>query len=130
MARPYIEQHFDQPLDHIFRGTGRACRATRGVVMALARFDLAKETLTVASVGNIEVRLVSSPQRFNLIVRRGIAGLNAPNPLPNEHPWTAETLLIMHSDGLATHWERLHRTESGPAGGHCQPVAWQVRQNR
>jgi anti-sigma regulatory factor (Ser/Thr protein kinase)/serine/threonine protein phosphatase PrpC len=104
-ARQYIEQHFDQPLDHIFRGTGRACRATRGVVMALARFDLAKEQLTVASVGNIEVRLVSSPQRFNLVVRRGIVGLNAPNPVPAEHPWTAETLLIMHSDGIGTHWD-------------------------
>jgi hypothetical protein len=37
-------------------------------------------------------------------VRRGIVGLNAPKPVPVEHPWTAETLLIMHSDGLHTHW--------------------------
>ena len=104
-ARQYIERHFDQPLDGLFRGTGRASRATRGVVMALARIDLAKERLTVASVGNVEVRLVSSPQRLNLIVRRGIIGLNAPSPVPAEHPWTSDTLLIMHSDGLKTHWD-------------------------
>jgi hypothetical protein len=48
-ARQYVESHFDQPLDQIFRGTGRACRATRGVVMALARFDcLPKSTWGVA----------------------------------------------------------------------------------
>ncbi len=37
--RHYVESHFEEPLVAIFRGTGRACRGTRGVVMALARFD-------------------------------------------------------------------------------------------
>ena len=103
-ARQYIEQHFDQSLANLFLGVDRACRATRGVVMALARFDLARQTLTVASVGNIEVRLVGSPEKFNLVVRRGIVGLNAPKPVPSEHPWTSTCLLIMHSDGIRTHW--------------------------
>lgn len=103
-ARQYIEQHFDQPLDSIFRGVERACRATRGVVMALARFDLLQKKLTAASVGNVEMRLLGSPVRFNLIVRRGILGLNAPRPVCTEHPWTSTSLLIIHSDGLRTHW--------------------------
>lgn len=103
-ARQYIEHHFDQPLDSIFRGVGRACRATRGVVMALTRFDLARKKLTAASVGNVEMRLIGSPERFNLIVRRGVLGLNAPNPVCLEHPWTPTSLLIIHSDGLRTHW--------------------------
>ena len=38
-ARQYVESHFSQPLEAIFQGVGRACRATPGVVMALARFD-------------------------------------------------------------------------------------------
>jgi anti-sigma regulatory factor (Ser/Thr protein kinase) len=103
-ARHYIERHFDQPLPSLFLGVGRACRTTRGVVMALARFDLTRQTLTVASVGNIEVRLVGSSEKFNLVVRRGIVGLNAPNPVPAEHPWTSSSLLIMHSDGIRSHW--------------------------
>jgi anti-sigma regulatory factor (Ser/Thr protein kinase)/serine/threonine protein phosphatase PrpC len=105
MARQYVEQHFDQPLESIFRGTGRACRATRGVVMALAHFDLANHRLTVAGIGNIEVRLVGSPERFNLITRRGVLGMNAPNAVSTEHPWTSSSMLIMHSDGLKTHWD-------------------------
>lgn len=104
-ARQYIEQHFDQPLDSIFRGVGRACRATRGVVMALARFDLAQQKFRAASIGNVEMRLIGSPGRFSLIIRRGILGLNAPNPICTEHPWTPTSLLLLHSDGLRTHWD-------------------------
>jgi anti-sigma regulatory factor (Ser/Thr protein kinase) len=103
-ARHYVEQHFDQPLPNLFRGVERACRATRGVVMALVRFDLRKHTFTLASVGNVEVRLLGSTQRFNPIVRRGVIGLNAPQPVCFEHPWTSDTLLVLHSDGLRTHW--------------------------
>jgi anti-sigma regulatory factor (Ser/Thr protein kinase) len=103
-ARQYIEQHFDQPLESLFRGVGRVCRATRGVVMALARFELDQQRITIASVGNVEVRLIGCPERTNLIVRRGIVGLNAPNAVAVVRSWTSENLLIMHSDGLRTHW--------------------------
>src|SRR5262249_25500480 len=104
-ARQYLEQHFDQPLDSLFRGVGRACRATRGVVMALAHFDFAARNLTVASIGNVEMRLVGGSARFNPVIRRGIVGLNAPDPVCTEHPWTSTSLLIMHSDGLGTQWD-------------------------
>ena len=72
--------------------------------MALSRFDMARSILTVASVGNIEVRLFGSPEHFSLIVRRGVIGLNAPSPVILEHPWTPQCILVMHSDGLRTHW--------------------------
>ena len=73
--------------------------------MALARFDLAQQKLTVASVGNVEVRLIGGPQRLNLVVRRGIVGLNAPEAVLAEHPWTGQSILVLHSDGLRTHWD-------------------------
>ena len=117
-ARQYLEQHFDQPLDSLFRGVGRACRATRGVVMALARFDLARHKLTVANVGNVEMRLVGGTERFNPIVRRGIVGLNAPNAVPTEHVWPPAAVLIMQTDGLKTHWDwnEFRHLESMPPG--------------
>jgi anti-sigma regulatory factor (Ser/Thr protein kinase) len=104
-ARQYIEQHFDQSMDGLFRGVGRACRATRGVVMTLAHFDIARQTVTIASVGNVEVRLIGGAGKFNPAIRRGIIGLNAPNPAPTQHPWTPDCLLIIHSDGLRTRWQ-------------------------
>src|SRR5207245_4002449 len=96
-GRQYIERHFDQPLENLFRGVEIACRSSRGVVMALARFDLSARKLTVANVGNIEVRVVMGPAPVQVNVRRGVLGLNAPKPLLTEHRWTSGEMLVMHS---------------------------------
>jgi serine/threonine protein phosphatase PrpC len=103
-ARQYVASHADQPLDLIFRGVGRACRATRGVVMALARFDRGGTQLTFASIGNIEVRVFGSVEAINFPVRRGIVGVNAPNPLVTQQRWQPHHVLVLHSDGLTTLW--------------------------
>jgi anti-sigma regulatory factor (Ser/Thr protein kinase) len=66
-ARQYVERHYDQPLANIFLGVARTCRATRGVVMGLARFDWGQGTLTFASLGNIEARVFDSPEPMNLL---------------------------------------------------------------
>jgi anti-sigma regulatory factor (Ser/Thr protein kinase)/serine/threonine protein phosphatase PrpC len=104
-ARQYVEQHYDQPLEALFRGAGRACQATRGVVMMLVLIDAGRGTFTVASVGDIELRTWGTPERLGLIPRRGIVGLNAPRPAIAEHPFTPGTVLVMHSDGLGSRWE-------------------------
>lgn len=103
-ARQYIEQHHDQPLHALFRGAGRACQATRGVVMMLMLIDTTRRTLTVASVGDIELRVWGSAERFSLIPRRGVVGLNAPQPATTEHAFTPAMVLVMHSDGLRAQW--------------------------
>jgi len=116
-ARNYIERHFDQPLSEIFRGSARASRATRGVVMALARFDWKKSLLTFANVGNIEVRVIGSPEPPKFIIRRGIVGGNAPNPVITENRWEPRYIMVLHSDGLTTHWrwEDFPRLENNSA---------------
>jgi anti-sigma regulatory factor (Ser/Thr protein kinase)/serine/threonine protein phosphatase PrpC len=103
-ARRYIESHCDRPLAELFRGVGRACHATRGVVMALVRFDWAQEKLTFASIGNVEVRVLGNAEPMNFMVRRGVVGLNAPNPVVTEHHWDPRHVMVLHSDGLTIHW--------------------------
>jgi anti-sigma regulatory factor (Ser/Thr protein kinase)/serine/threonine protein phosphatase PrpC len=129
-ARGYVERHFDQPPISVFRGAGRACRATRGVVMALARFDCgihgadlrtrvdsairtpqskigtrkSEIRLTFATVGNVEARVFGSLEPISFLLRRGIVGLNAPNPVVTEHRWDPSYVMVLHSDGLTTHW--------------------------
>jgi anti-sigma regulatory factor (Ser/Thr protein kinase)/serine/threonine protein phosphatase PrpC len=103
-ARLYVENHFDRPLNAIFLGVARACRGTHGVVMALARFDWARGRLTFGSVGNVECRVFGCSQPVNFIVRRGVIGLNAPNPVVTEHIWESSQVMVLHSDGLVTHW--------------------------
>jgi anti-sigma regulatory factor (Ser/Thr protein kinase)/serine/threonine protein phosphatase PrpC len=103
-ARQYVESHFDRPLEQIFRGAGTACRATRGVVMALARFDWGESRLLFASIGNIEARVFPSSEPFRFVTRRGVIGINAPNAVVTEHSWPQDHMLVLHSDGLRTHW--------------------------
>ncbi len=104
-ARHYIETHFDLPLSDLFRGVGRACRATRGVVMSLARFDWEGQRVALAAVGNVEVRAFNCSPPLRLAVRRGIIGVQTPNPLVTEHPWLPGQILVLHSDGLSTRWQ-------------------------
>jgi anti-sigma regulatory factor (Ser/Thr protein kinase) len=103
-AKQYVETHYDQPLGDIFLGAGRACQSTRGVVMALAHFDWGRGMLSFASVGNIEARIFPHTAAFNLNIRRGIIGLNAPSPKLTEHLWHEANLMVLHSDGLKTLW--------------------------
>jgi anti-sigma regulatory factor (Ser/Thr protein kinase) len=105
-ARQYVETHLDQPLDAIFRGVGRNCRATRGVVMAVVRFDFAGDDIrfSFASVGNIETRVFGGANRPQFIVPRGIVGGNAPHPRVTDHRWDPGTVLVLHSDGVTSHW--------------------------
>lgn len=72
--------------------------------MAVARFDTNARTLTIANVGNVEVRIIGPGKHSMPRVRRGIIGLNAPRPLPVESPWDNASVLVMHSDGLRSHW--------------------------
>ena len=103
-ARHYIEKHADQPLKEVFCGVDRACRATRGVVMALARFDWRQGKVAFASVGNIESRVFRTTECLNFIVRRGIIGLNSPCPVITEHRWEPTSIMVLHSDGVRSHW--------------------------
>lgn len=105
-ARQYVTSHTGQSLSRLFQGVERACRNTRGVVMALARFDFAAEQVTVGSVGNITVKVLNSPRPMNVITPRGVLGNNSPEPALQEWEWNRKYILIMHSDGITTNWSR------------------------
>lgn len=104
-ARYYIEQHFDQPLLNLFRSVGRVCLSTRGVVMALVRFDLARQQVELASVGNVETRLLGGSESLHPVGRRGIVGApDAPSPIIKQHAWRPGFILVLHSDGIESNW--------------------------
>lgn len=104
-ARQYIERHAELPLLDIFKGVDRACAATRGVVMAIAVFDWHQKVFRFASVGNIEVSVFhDNREKPKFIVRRGIVGKHAPQPVITENEWHVGDMLALHSDGLSTHW--------------------------
>jgi anti-sigma regulatory factor (Ser/Thr protein kinase) len=103
-AREYVERHPDQELTRMFRGVGRACRATRGVVMAVARFDWGEARLTFGTIGDIAARVFGSREPIHFRIRRGILGGQAPSPVVTHHAWDTGNVLVLHSDGLTSRW--------------------------
>ncbi|MBK1785606.1 ATP-binding protein [Prauserella cavernicola] len=82
--------------------------AARGATVALAQFDLARGTLTFSGVGNITARLLGEGgARETLVSVPGIVGRRQrrgrrANALVR--PWSAESWLIMHTDGVSERW--------------------------
>ncbi len=103
-ARLFVETHEDRPLTDLLRGVGHECRSTRGVVMTLARIDWNAGTLSLAGIGNVETRLFNTGPVSSFPVKRGILGQTAVNPVIHQFPWREDSLLVMFSDGIASHW--------------------------
>lgn len=103
-AKNYIDAHFDQSLENILRGADRACRSTRGVVIGLARIA-APAKLSFVGVGNVEAYIIGDGRSIATISQRGIVGSRMPVSTVTEYPWGPGHLLVMHSDGVKSHWQ-------------------------
>nr|MBA3935882.1 SpoIIE family protein phosphatase [Planctomycetota bacterium] len=80
-------------------------RHTRGAAGALCEIDGAAATLRYAGVGNISGCLIGADRQRSLVSHNGTLGLSAPRFQDFSLPWTAQSLLILHSDGLTTRWD-------------------------
>ncbi|MBN1239367.1 MAG: SpoIIE family protein phosphatase [Gammaproteobacteria bacterium] len=91
-------------------------RPTRGAAAAVAMVDPAANKVRFCGVGNISATIVSAGDSRHLVSRSGILG-HAPGRTPLalagqarsamtefEYPWTADSALVLHSDGVGTRW--------------------------
>jgi anti-sigma regulatory factor (Ser/Thr protein kinase) len=80
-----------------------ALRSTRGAALAVADLDLARE-VRYAGIGNIAGLVNSSHDTRHMVSHAGIVGHEARKIQEFVYPWSQDSILVMHSDGLATHW--------------------------
>jgi len=116
----YVETHYDLPLEALFQGVDRACRATRGVVMTLALFDWERSRVSLAAVGNVEIKHVG-PSDVSFVSRRGYLGSGTRPVAVSHFDWTPQDVLVMYSDGLHDNWS--WRGNPSLAGMSAQRVA-------
>ncbi|MGV9407433.1 SpoIIE family protein phosphatase [Streptomyces sp. NPDC003667] len=82
-----------------------ALRRTRGAAIAVAQVDTERRELRFAGVGNVGARLRTGGVWTSLVSHPGIVGAYFPARVPLRRvPWDAESLLVMHSDGLPSRW--------------------------
>lgn len=104
-AERFVRTHANAPLDDLFKGVETACQSTRGVVMSLARFDWASQTVKVGGVGNVGIRFCHAETSERFISRRGVLGQGAGRPRVKTVDWQSESVMVLHSDGVKSRWD-------------------------
>jgi len=99
---------FRKNLDHnpgaILEALHAGLRSTRGAVLAVVEIDLERNQLQMAGIGNISAAILFSGNRRHLVSLNGTAGQDIRRIQEFTYPCPEDALLIMHSDGLDTHW--------------------------
>jgi anti-sigma regulatory factor (Ser/Thr protein kinase) len=111
--------HTAQEPEQMIESLHEALRSTRGAALAIARLDRALGVIDYAGVGNIcGVGLnLRTGAITRMISQNGTVGYAIRKIQVFRYPWSEDSLLIMHSDGLAGHWD-LGRY---PGLGHRHP---------
>jgi len=81
-----------------------ALRGTRGAAVAIADADSAAGVLRFCGVGNISATIVDPLARRSAVSMHGIVGHQMREAREFTYPWSRQSSLIMHSDGLTTKW--------------------------
>jgi len=81
-----------------------AIRHTRGAACAVAEVDLDRRLVCFAGVGNIAGAVIGPAGTRSLVSHNGIVGHQMRRVQEFDYPWPPAGLLVLHSDGLATHW--------------------------
>jgi anti-sigma regulatory factor (Ser/Thr protein kinase) len=104
LAVDSVRQHRTKAPAVIVQYAHDALRATRGAALAVAEIDLAQQSLRYCGVGNISATIFAGDNLRHLVSYNGTVGHEARKIVEFTYPWTANALLIMHSDGLMTRW--------------------------
>jgi anti-sigma regulatory factor (Ser/Thr protein kinase) len=81
-----------------------ALRGTRGAAVAVAEIDVSSCGLRFTGVGNIAGSIVHDGTRRSVISHSGIVGHEMRKVQEFSYPFPKGALLLLHSDGLASHW--------------------------
>jgi anti-sigma regulatory factor (Ser/Thr protein kinase) len=82
----------------------RALASTRGAAVAIARLVTSENTGSFAGVGNIAARIELPTSRRQLVSHNGTLGHTLRRVQQFEFTFDPAALLILHSDGMNTHW--------------------------
>ena len=83
----------------------RALAVTRGAAIAIAEIDAAAGRVSYAGLGNISGVIVTRGATRSMVSLHGTAGKTAPRITEFAYEWSADSVLVMHTDGIATRWD-------------------------
>ncbi len=81
-----------------------ALMSTRGAALAVAKIDHAAGVLRYSGSGNIAAQILTDGKARSLVTMNGTPGHSMGTVQEFTYDWAPESMLLMHSDGLATRW--------------------------
>jgi negative regulator of sigma-B (phosphoserine phosphatase) len=105
IAARVIREHSSEPAAELLLRCHSALRRTRGVVMTVAWFDLERQELAWAGVGNVEARLVRGAAAYgdrhaSALVLGGVVGYNLPPVRPATMELRRGDAVAFATDGI------------------------------
>jgi hypothetical protein len=102
-----FRRHSGEGPERIVRAAHEALRKTRGAAMAVALLDRDRREVRFAGVGNISAAVLSPSdgKSASMVSHNGTVGHSVRKVQEFTYPWPPGSLVVMHSDGLATQWQ-------------------------
>ena len=89
----------------IMEAVHAALHGTRGVAAGLAEIDFEKQQVRFAGIGNIAGTIYTPAQAQSMVSHNGIVGHQVRKVQEFFYPWTPQSLVILHSDGMSQRWQ-------------------------
>jgi anti-sigma regulatory factor (Ser/Thr protein kinase) len=99
-----IRERDQLPLTELMEEAHGATRATRGSAVGIVRILPASGRLDFVGVGNIAGTITNEEGHRKTVSLPGIVGHDMRRVQLFSYPWTAASILVMHSDGISTSW--------------------------
>ncbi len=105
LALHLFRAHAGDPIDQLLGRIHDGLRSTRGAAMAIAELRAGTDSVSYAGIGNISATVRSGTSSRQLVSHNGTLGAEVRKIQVFTTPFPVGARLIMHSDGLATHWD-------------------------
>jgi len=111
VARSILEAHAGEPVIALIGRCHEVLRATRGVAMSVASFNVSQGLITWLGVGNVQGVLLrrglsGSVKEESLLLRAGVVGVQLPSLRVSVLPLSAGDTLIFTTDGISSDCDR------------------------
>ncbi|RPH42787.1 MAG: serine/threonine protein kinase, partial [Planctomycetota bacterium] len=100
-----VEAHCRRPIEQVLELAHQALKPTRGAAIALAEISLDSGHIAYAGVGNIVGATASADTLKRMVSFDGTIGHEVWKIKEFEYSLEPGQVLIMHSDGLKSHWK-------------------------
>jgi anti-sigma regulatory factor (Ser/Thr protein kinase) len=100
-----VEKNAQHEASQIMDSVHNALRPTRGAAAAIVMIEAESERCTYCGIGNISASVRGEGNARNMVSHNGILGHQVRRMQEFQYPFPKGALLVMHSDGVATHWD-------------------------